>query len=80
MEDLSSVYNDIEVDRGVKHTHKKRKLTDGREKTMVFFFHYSDLYYYFFSQCGCVFLMLEQYISTRIKKKIEVLYILVELR
>lgn len=36
MEDLSSVYNDVEVERGVvKHTHKKRKLTDGREKTMV---------------------------------------------
>lgn len=38
VEDLSSVYNDIEVERGgVKHAHKKRKLTDGREKTMVFF-------------------------------------------
>lgn len=36
VEDLSSVYNDVEVDRGaVKHAHKKRKLTDGREKTMV---------------------------------------------
>lgn len=36
VEDLSSVYNDVEVERGVvKHTHKKRKLTDGREKTMV---------------------------------------------
>lgn len=37
VEDLSSVYNDIEVERGVKHAHKKRKLTDGREKTMVHF-------------------------------------------
>lgn len=36
VEDLSSVYNDVEVERGaVKHAHKKRKLTDGREKTMV---------------------------------------------
>lgn len=35
VEDLSSVYNDVEVERGgVKHAHKKRKLTDGREKTM----------------------------------------------
>lgn len=39
VEDLSSVYNDVEVERGgVKHAHKKRKLTDGREKTMVHFF------------------------------------------
>lgn len=36
VEDLSSVYNDVEVERGaVKHAHKKRKLTDGREKTMA---------------------------------------------
>lgn len=35
VEDLSSVYNDVEVERGVKHAHKKRKLTDSREKTMV---------------------------------------------
>uniref|UniRef100_A0A674P301 Integrator complex subunit 10 n=1 Tax=Takifugu rubripes TaxID=31033 RepID=A0A674P301_TAKRU len=36
VEDLSSVYNDVEVERGaVKHAHKKRKLADGREKTMV---------------------------------------------
>lgn len=35
VEDLSSVYNDTEVERGVKHAHKKRKLTEGREKTMV---------------------------------------------
>lgn len=36
VEDLSSVYSDVEVERGtVKHSHKKRKLADGREKTMV---------------------------------------------
>lgn len=36
VEDLSSVYNDVEVERGaIKHAHKKRKLTDGREKTMA---------------------------------------------
>ena len=36
VEDLSSVYNDVELERGtVKHAHKKRKLTDGREKPMV---------------------------------------------
>lgn len=35
VEDLSSVYNDVEMERGVKHAHKKRKLADGREKTMV---------------------------------------------
>ncbi|XP_070693559.1 integrator complex subunit 10 [Pempheris klunzingeri] len=35
VEDLSSVYNDVEVERGaLKHAHKKRKLADGREKTM----------------------------------------------
>uniref|UniRef100_A0AAQ5Y2X4 Integrator complex subunit 10 n=1 Tax=Amphiprion ocellaris TaxID=80972 RepID=A0AAQ5Y2X4_AMPOC len=35
VEDLSSVYSDVELDRGgVKHAHKKRKLADGREKTM----------------------------------------------
>uniref|UniRef100_UPI0037E8FE6C integrator complex subunit 10 isoform X1 n=1 Tax=Semicossyphus pulcher TaxID=241346 RepID=UPI0037E8FE6C len=35
VEDLSSVYNEIEVERGAaKHAHKKRKLPDGREKTM----------------------------------------------
>ncbi|KAM8732152.1 integrator complex subunit 10 isoform X1 [Acanthopagrus latus] len=35
VEDLSSVYNDVEVERGaMKHAHKKRKLADGREKTM----------------------------------------------
>ncbi|KAM7389725.1 hypothetical protein PAMP_023685 [Pampus punctatissimus] len=35
VEDLSSVYNDVEAERGaVKHAHKKRKLADGREKTM----------------------------------------------
>lgn len=34
VEDLSSVYSDVE--RGaLKHAHKKRKLADGREKTMV---------------------------------------------
>ncbi|XP_026137075.1 integrator complex subunit 10 isoform X1 [Carassius auratus] len=32
LEDLSGVYTDVEVER--KHTHKKRKLADGREKTM----------------------------------------------
>ncbi|KAM3866710.1 integrator complex subunit 10-like [Diretmus argenteus] len=35
LEDLSSVYNDVEMERGaLKHGHKKRKLADGREKTM----------------------------------------------
>ncbi|XP_053734751.1 integrator complex subunit 10 isoform X1 [Synchiropus splendidus] len=35
VEDLSSVYMDIEVERGaVKHSHKKRKLAEGREKTV----------------------------------------------
>ncbi|XP_044061295.1 integrator complex subunit 10 isoform X1 [Siniperca chuatsi] len=35
VEDFSSVYNDVEVERAaVKHAHKKRKLADGREKTM----------------------------------------------
>uniref|UniRef100_A0A4W4EDM1 Integrator complex subunit 10 n=1 Tax=Electrophorus electricus TaxID=8005 RepID=A0A4W4EDM1_ELEEL len=35
LEDLSSVFNDVEVERSSgKHTHKKRKLADGREKTM----------------------------------------------
>ncbi|KAM9849422.1 integrator complex subunit 10 [Aulostomus maculatus] len=35
VEDLSSVYNDVELERGVvKHAHKKRKMADGREKTM----------------------------------------------
>lgn len=36
VEDLSSVFNDIEPERpSGKHVHKKRKLADGREKTMV---------------------------------------------
>lgn len=36
VEDLSSVFSDVEIDRGtLKHTHKKRKLADGRDKTMV---------------------------------------------
>lgn len=36
VEDLSSVFHDVEVERGaVKHAHKKRKLADGREKTIV---------------------------------------------
>lgn len=36
LEDLSLVFSDIEVERASsKHTHKKRKLADGREKTMV---------------------------------------------
>ncbi|KAG7275759.1 hypothetical protein CRUP_009862 [Coryphaenoides rupestris] len=35
LEDLSSVYSDVELDRApVKHGHKKRKLADGREKPM----------------------------------------------
>ncbi|XP_022069588.1 integrator complex subunit 10 isoform X1 [Acanthochromis polyacanthus] len=35
VEDLSSVYSDVELERGgMKHAHKKRKLADGREKTM----------------------------------------------
>uniref|UniRef100_A0A672J4K2 Integrator complex subunit 10 n=1 Tax=Salarias fasciatus TaxID=181472 RepID=A0A672J4K2_SALFA len=35
VEDLSSVYSEVELERGVvKHAHKKRKLPDGREKTM----------------------------------------------
>uniref|UniRef100_A0A8D2ZJQ5 Integrator complex subunit 10 n=1 Tax=Scophthalmus maximus TaxID=52904 RepID=A0A8D2ZJQ5_SCOMX len=35
VEDLSLVYNDVDLERGaVKHAHKKRKLADGREKTM----------------------------------------------
>lgn len=36
VEDFSSVYNDVDAERGtVKHTHKKRKMADGREKTIV---------------------------------------------
>ncbi|XP_056145625.1 integrator complex subunit 10 [Lampris incognitus] len=35
LEDLSLVYNDIDLERGAaKHAHKKRKLADGRDKTM----------------------------------------------
>ncbi|XP_072548959.1 integrator complex subunit 10 isoform X2 [Salminus brasiliensis] len=35
LEDLSGVFSDIEVERSSgKHAHKKRKLADGREKTM----------------------------------------------
>ncbi|XP_007260378.1 integrator complex subunit 10 isoform X2 [Astyanax mexicanus] len=35
LEDLSSVFNDVEMDRSSgKHAHKKRKLADGREKPM----------------------------------------------
>ncbi|MGH0132911.1 UNVERIFIED_CONTAM: hypothetical protein FKN15_064717 [Acipenser sinensis] len=34
LEDLSNVYSDVDVDRN-KHIHKKRKLADGREKTMA---------------------------------------------
>ncbi|KAM5264881.1 integrator complex subunit 10 isoform 5-T5 [Ctenodactylus gundi] len=33
LEDVSNVYGDVEVDRN-KHIHKKRKITEGREKTM----------------------------------------------
>ncbi|XP_076844514.1 integrator complex subunit 10 isoform X1 [Brachyhypopomus gauderio] len=36
LEDLSGVFNDVEVERSSgKHAHKKRKLADGREKTVV---------------------------------------------
>ncbi|XP_077434618.1 integrator complex subunit 10 isoform X2 [Vanacampus margaritifer] len=35
VEDFSSVYNDVDMERGaVKHAHKKRKMADGREKTI----------------------------------------------
>lgn len=35
VEDLSSVFSEVELERGVvKHAHKKRKLPDGRERTM----------------------------------------------
>lgn len=34
LEDISNVYGDVEIDRN-KHIHKKRKLAEGREKTMV---------------------------------------------
>uniref|UniRef100_A0A672YNF3 Integrator complex subunit 10 n=1 Tax=Sphaeramia orbicularis TaxID=375764 RepID=A0A672YNF3_9TELE len=35
VEDLSSVYSDVDMERGaLKHAHKKRKLADGREKTV----------------------------------------------
>ncbi|KAM9413198.1 integrator complex subunit 10 isoform 1-T1 [Salvelinus alpinus] len=35
LEDLSSVYSEVELERGAgKHAHKKRKLADSREKTM----------------------------------------------
>ncbi|KAJ8336042.1 hypothetical protein SKAU_G00393850 [Synaphobranchus kaupii] len=35
LEDLASVYSEAELERGSnKHAHKKRKLADGREKTM----------------------------------------------
>ncbi|XP_024139073.1 integrator complex subunit 10 isoform X1 [Oryzias melastigma] len=35
VEDLSSVYSDVDLDKGpVKHAQKKRKQADGREKTM----------------------------------------------
>ncbi|XP_022427077.1 integrator complex subunit 10 isoform X1 [Delphinapterus leucas] len=33
LEDISNVYGDVEIDRS-KHIHKKRKLAEGREKTM----------------------------------------------
>ncbi|XP_055474689.1 integrator complex subunit 10 isoform X7 [Psammomys obesus] len=33
LEDVANVYGDIEIDRN-KHIHKKRKLAEGREKTM----------------------------------------------
>lgn len=34
LEDVANVYGDVEVDRN-KHIHKKRKLAEGRGKTMV---------------------------------------------
>ncbi|XP_057552750.1 integrator complex subunit 10 isoform X5 [Hippopotamus amphibius kiboko] len=34
LEDVSNVYGDVEIDRSNKHVHKKRKLAEGREKTM----------------------------------------------
>ncbi|KAF3825419.1 hypothetical protein GH733_005401 [Mirounga leonina] len=34
LEDVSNVYGDIEIDHN-KHIHKKRKLAEGREKTML---------------------------------------------
>lgn len=34
LEDVANVYGDVEIDRS-KHIHKKRKLAEGREKTMV---------------------------------------------
>ncbi|XP_074849962.1 integrator complex subunit 10 isoform X5 [Carettochelys insculpta] len=34
LEDVSNVYGDADIDRN-KHVHKKRKLAEGREKTMI---------------------------------------------
>ncbi|KAM8785518.1 integrator complex subunit 10 isoform 2-T2 [Rhynchonycteris naso] len=34
LEDVANVYGDVEIDRN-KHIHKKRKLAEGREKTMM---------------------------------------------
>lgn len=36
LEDVTNVYGDTDIDRN-KHIHKKRKLAEGREKTMVTF-------------------------------------------
>ncbi|XP_038648358.1 integrator complex subunit 10 isoform X3 [Scyliorhinus canicula] len=33
LDDLSNIYGDVDIDRG-KHIHKRRKLGDGREKTL----------------------------------------------
>jgi len=34
LEDVTNIYGDTDIDRN-KHIHKKRKLAEGREKTMV---------------------------------------------
>lgn len=36
LEDVTNIYGDADLDRN-KHIHKKRKLAEGREKTMVTF-------------------------------------------
>lgn len=36
LEDVPNIYGDTDIDRN-KHIHKKRKLAEGREKTMVTF-------------------------------------------
>lgn len=53
VEDLSLVYNDVDLERGaVKHAHKKRKLADGREKTMVRLEQRSRRCFYMIFQCA----------------------------